>query len=147
TMRVHRSTSIHRTAIALASVLLVLSSATTALAQAKWVKPYDTAVDLIKKNQFAAAIPALEEAIAADPASQEKKRVDRNASRDYFPQYYLFVAYLKTNQLAKARTYYNQRGRLPSSMNAEAAQLAAELNRAEAAAGAALSEFESLAHK
>jgi hypothetical protein len=129
------------------TLLLAVSIASSALAQgAKWAKPYDSAMDAIKKGQYREAIPFLEQAIAADPTPQANKRVEGTFSEDYFPQYYLFVAYLKTNQTDKARTYFNQRGPLPQKLNAEATTLMAELNKAEGTK-LALADFDPLVSK
>jgi hypothetical protein len=129
---------------AVAGALLILVGAPTLFAQgAKWAQPYDKAMDMIKKQQWQQAIPLLEQAIAADPTPQANKRVEGTFSEDYFPQYYLFVAYLKLNQPDKARTYFAQKGALPAKLNADATNYFKELNDAEVRIRA-LADFEPL---
>jgi hypothetical protein len=117
--------------IALGIALVALSAVSLLAQSAKWAQPYDKAIDAIKKQQWQQAIPLLEQAIAADPTPDANKRVESVVTVPYFPQYYLFVAHLKLNQLDKARTYYGQRGALPAKLSAEATTHFKELTDAD----------------
>jgi tetratricopeptide (TPR) repeat protein len=101
-------------------------------AGALWAARYDLAIDAITRGRWQQAIPLLEQAIAVDPTPQAKKRVNGTVSEDYFPQYYLFLAYLKTNQLERARTFYVLRGPLTPALARDAELYYQELLQAEA---------------
>lgn len=98
----------------------------------------------MKAQKWQEAISALEQAIAIDPTPSAGKLEEGVFRTDYFPQYYLFVAYLKTNQFAKARQAFQSRGVLTPKLNTEAQAYLAELVKADGAAGA-IGEFERLA--
>ena len=71
----------------------------------RWSEPYDKALSALKKEQYDTAIPLLQQAIAIDPSAQRNKRVEATVTEDYFPQYYLFYAYVKSKQYDKARPF------------------------------------------
>lgn len=96
-----------------------------------WPIRYNKAVDAIKKEQFEVAIPLLKTAIAIDPVGQANRRIAKGVTEDYFPHYYLFIAYLKTGQIAKAREYYDLRGPLTPKLAAEAQTYLDDLLKAE----------------
>ena len=87
---------------------------------------YVAGVNAIKAEQWPDAITALASAMAMDPVPRSYK--EGVYSGDYFPQYYLFVAYLRTNNIEQARRFYALRGPLPPRLSIEAKPYVAELN-------------------
>ena len=69
-------------------------------------KPYNNAITLMKKQQFEQAIPPLQQAISVD-AVPGNKRYEASLTQDYYPQYYLFICYVKLKQYDKARPFAN----------------------------------------
>jgi hypothetical protein len=112
----------------------VLVTAAAASAQgAKWKAPYEKGVAAIKVQKWDDAIAALQQAIAIDSIPSANKHEEGVFTSEYFPQYYLFVAYLKKGDTTKARQSYAAKGQLTSKLSAEAAGLYAELQKAEQA--------------
>src|SRR5207247_2769903 len=72
---------------------------------------YSDGVRAIAAQKWNEAIAALNEAIRFDPAPRSYR--EGVLLMDYYPQYYLFVAHLKTGDLVKARQFYESRGTLP----------------------------------
>jgi tetratricopeptide (TPR) repeat protein len=97
----------------------------------RWTIRYNKAIHAINKEDYEVAIPLLKTAIAIDPVDEPNRRIAKGATEDYFPHYYLFIAYLKTGQIAKAREYYNLRGPLTPKLAAEAQTYLDDLLKAE----------------
>ena len=96
-----------------------------------WVARYNKALDEIRRERYDEAIALLRTAIAIDPEAQPNRIVAKGVYENYFPHYYLSIAYLKSGQVAKAREYYNLRGPLTQKLVAEAKAFEQELIRAE----------------
>jgi len=76
-----------------------------ALGQANWVHPYEKGISEIRAENWTAAVGLLQDAIAIDPVPGANKRVEASIAEDYFPQYYLFYAFVKLKEYDKARPY------------------------------------------
>src|SRR5258706_6109551 len=75
------------------------------------VSAYESGLKAIKNQQWNEAIAQLTRAVAADPTPRSYVQ---GAFRDnYFPQFFLFVAFAKSNAMAKAQQNYNLRGPVP----------------------------------
>jgi len=68
-------------------------------------EPYRNGMNALRRQQYDAAIPLLEAAIAIDPTSAANRRYEATLTVDYFPQYYLFYALVKTGQFDRARRF------------------------------------------
>ncbi len=90
---------------------------------------YSDGVRAMDVQKWQEAIAAFTEAVRLDPYSRTFR--EGVLSMDYYPQYYLFVAYLKAGDLAKARQYYESRGTLPARFTSDARRYADELAAAE----------------
>jgi hypothetical protein len=73
-----------------------------ALAQGKWVDPYDKGTDAIKNQKWTEAVADLTQAIAADSHAQANKITEGVYHEDYFPYYYRGLAYFNLKQTDKA---------------------------------------------
>ena len=90
-----------RRALWIGTIVVMLTSA--GLAQAtKWSDPYDQALAAIKSKKWQQAVDNLNKAIAADPRAQAQKYLDGTFSEDYFPYYYLGLAYENLGEPKKA---------------------------------------------
>src|SRR5437773_2481138 len=93
------------------STLMVLLISAIAYAQAKVppsvLKNYDQGVSAVKAGKFQDAIAPLLAAIAADPTPRSYR--EGVLPVDYFPQLYLFEAYVKLGDFVNATKYYNTR--------------------------------------
>jgi hypothetical protein len=85
--------------------LQALQAAATPRAAARWYPPYLKAMDALKKQRWADAVPLFEEAIALDDVPGANKRVEGTITEDYFPQFYLFYAHVKLKEYDKAKPY------------------------------------------
>jgi len=82
---------------------VVVLLTTAGLAQTtKWSDPYEKALTAIKGKKWQEAVDNLNKAIAADPKAQADKYVEGTFSEDYFPYYYLGLAYENLGQPQKA---------------------------------------------
>ncbi len=83
---------------------LVLVASIPALAQnSRWADPYRNGVKAFDAGRYAEAIALLERAVAADPRAGSQKYVEGVFRIDYFPYYYLALAYAETKDWAKAK--------------------------------------------
>ncbi len=90
---------------------------------------YSNGVRAMGAEKWQEAIGAFTEAIRIGPVSRTFR--EGVLVMDYYPQYYLFVAYLKAGDFAKARQYYESRGNLPSKFTSDARRYSDELAAAE----------------
>src|ERR1043166_6678839 len=90
------------------STLMVLLISAMAYAQAKVAKStfdiYEKGVNAVKAGKWQEAIGPLQRAIALDPVPRSYK--EGVLPNDYFPQLYLFEAYLKLGDFVNANKYY-----------------------------------------
>ena len=96
------------TTIPFAIGLTVLVTVAAFAQNSKWAEPYEKALKAIDARQYSAAIPLLEQAVAADSRSAASKYVEGVFRVDYFPFYYLGVAYLEVRNYDKAQENFNK---------------------------------------
>jgi len=77
-------------------------------AQGRWYRPYRRGVDAFEARHFQEAIEAIEAAVAIDPKPEANKYVEGGLRVDYFPYYYLSVAYLNIGRRDKAKENYDK---------------------------------------
>src|SRR5438128_8299173 len=75
---------------------------------------YDKGVKAIQAQQWQAAIDAMKAALALDP--QQRSYKEGVFSGDYFPNLYIFEAYVKLGDFVNANAYYGRRGALPPTL-------------------------------
>ncbi len=75
---------------------------------AEWQKDYESAMDLIKKNQWQAAIPKLQAAISDKPDEGSNIKFYGMKFGDYFPHYYLGWAYFNLKNYSSALNEFQQ---------------------------------------
>src|SRR5437879_2708265 len=92
-----------RIGLLVASLVLVVASTAAYAQNSRWAEPYRNGVKAFESGKYAEAIPLLERAVAADPKSQQQKRIEGVFTIDYFPYYYLALAYAETKDWAKAK--------------------------------------------
>src|SRR5438270_310668 len=81
-------TLVSRSRVVVAAVTLLALCDTRAYAQnSRWADPYRNGVKAFDSGKYAEAIPLLERAVAADPKSQQQKRIEGVFTIDYFPYY------------------------------------------------------------
>jgi tetratricopeptide (TPR) repeat protein len=77
-------------------------------AYAEWQKDYENAMDLIKKNQWDAAIPKLQAAIRDKNDEGSNIKFYGMKFGDYFPHFYLGWAYFNQKNYAQAMNEFQQ---------------------------------------
>jgi tetratricopeptide (TPR) repeat protein len=99
----------HRLRIASALVFAVLLPL-AALAQNNraWADPYEKGQDAVKAKRYQEAIAFLEAAIKANPKAEANKRIEGVYSTDYYPYYYLGVAYFESGSYRKAQENFEK---------------------------------------
>lgn len=86
------------------SVLAVMAMGLPVSAQSnRWYDPYRRGLSAFESGNFEEAVTQLERAVAADPRASANKFVEGVFRSDYFPYYYLGVAYLRLGQLDRAQ--------------------------------------------
>jgi hypothetical protein len=91
-----------RTIVAALGLALALSA--SAYAQnSKWADPYQKGVKAFESGNYAEAVAQLERAVAADPKAGPNKIIEGVFRTDYFPYYYLALAYVELQQFDKAQ--------------------------------------------
>src|SRR5437764_1310675 len=83
-------------------LLLILFVNFVPVVFAEWYKDYESAMDLIKKNQFDAAVPKLQSAISQKPDEGNNIKFYGMKFGDYFPHYYLGLAYFNSKDYPAA---------------------------------------------
>jgi len=95
--------SVQRGALCAASAAAVMATCVVVLAQAnRWSEPYDKGVKAFEAGKYADAVQFLERAVAADPKAAPNKIIEGVFRTDYFPYYYLALAYAELGQWDKA---------------------------------------------
>src|SRR6266851_2474022 len=82
--------------------LLLVASASARAQTSRWADPYRNGVKAFESGKYAEAVPLLERAVAADPRAAPQKFVEGVFRLDYFPYYYLALAYAELQQWDKA---------------------------------------------
>ncbi|HYM23808.1 MAG TPA: hypothetical protein VEU08_11375 [Vicinamibacterales bacterium] len=116
-------------AIAAGAAVVVLSAG-AAFAQRPPVKSvldnYDKGKKAVEQKKYQEAIEPLTAAIAQDPTDRTYR--EGAFAGSYFPHHYLFIAYVETGDLAKARQAAALRGPAAQDLAAQAAPYMARLN-------------------
>jgi len=73
-----------------------------------WSVPYEKAQDAFKAGRYQEAIPLLETAVKANAKAEPNKRTDGVYSTDYYPYYYLGIAYFETGNYRKAQENFEK---------------------------------------
>src|SRR5262249_8291169 len=68
----------------------------------RWFDPYDRGRKAFEAGKYADAVPLLERAVAAEPKAAANKIIEGVFRTDYFPYYYLALAYVELQQWDKA---------------------------------------------
>jgi hypothetical protein len=69
----------------------------------RWADPYQKGLKAFESGKYAEAVAQLERAVAADPKAEPKKVIEGVFRLDYFPYYYLALAYVELRQFDKAQ--------------------------------------------
>jgi hypothetical protein len=83
-------------------VSLWLVSAPLYAQNSRWADPYRNGVKAFEAGKYGEAVPLLERAVAADPKAGPNKVIEGVFRTDYFPYYYLALAYAELQQWDKA---------------------------------------------
>jgi len=87
-----------------AALALALALGASAYAQnSRWADPYQKGVRAFESGKYAEAVAQLERAVAADPKAGPNKIIEGVFRTDYFPYYYLALAYVELQQFDKAQ--------------------------------------------
>ena len=73
----------------------------------RWADPYRQGRDLVKAGQYEAGIPLLLEALKVAPRQDRNKHVEGAFYEEYFPHYYLGMAYLRLRRLSDAERAFS----------------------------------------
>lgn len=95
--------------LAIAIVACTLAVAAPGYGQnRKWSDPYQKGVKAFEAGKFGEAIDQLEKAVAAEPKAEANKLEEGVHRIDYFPYYYLGLAYSELEQFDKAQLNLNK---------------------------------------
>jgi len=86
--------------------MLILFGFIAIPAYAEWFKDYESAMDSVKKNQWAAAIPKLQTAISQKNEEGSNIKFYGMKFGDYFPHFYLGLAYFNQQNYQGAITEF-----------------------------------------
>jgi len=75
------------------------------------ISSYETGVKAVESGNWDTAIQSLSRAAGSDPTSRQY--IEGVFRDNYFPQFYLSVAYANKGELDKAKLYYDVRGAVP----------------------------------
>jgi len=79
------------------------------------ISSYETGVKAVESGNWDRAIQSLSRAAGSDPTSRQY--IEGVFRDNYFPQFYLSVAYANKGELDKAKLYYNVRGAVPQNVS------------------------------
>jgi hypothetical protein len=74
----------------------------------KWYDPYQKGLKALDAKNYESAVMLLQQAVTADPKAGASKYVEGVFRADYFPYYYLGIAYLELRQYDKAQEYFTK---------------------------------------
>jgi outer membrane protein assembly factor BamD (BamD/ComL family) len=86
----------------LAALLCAASSWPATAQDRRWADLYLEGRDAVQAGRYQDGIRLLEQAVKLQPTQEREKQISRNERTEYFPYYYLGVAYLRTEQLEPA---------------------------------------------
>jgi tetratricopeptide (TPR) repeat protein len=94
---------------ALLGAALCLTVVVPAAAQdRRWVEAYRQGRDAVNLGRYDDGIRLLDQAVRAEPRQERARRIEGAGAIDYFPYYYLGLAYLRTGQYDKAETAFKE---------------------------------------
>src|SRR5262249_26624733 len=126
---------IRRVVFSTLTAVLMAASAFAQKAPPKSVTDgYDKGVAAVKAGKYAEAIPLLDAAIKADPTPRSYK--EGVFSGDYYPQAYLFAAYMLSGDTAKATALSTNRMGVPQKVAGDIAKANTEFMKMQGAAAA-----------
>jgi hypothetical protein len=79
------------------------------------ISSYETGVKAVESGNWDQAIVSLSKAAGSDPTSRQY--IEGVFRDNYFPQFYLSVAYANRGELDKAKLYYDVRGSVPEKVS------------------------------
>jgi tetratricopeptide (TPR) repeat protein len=85
------------------AALILFSAPAYAQNTKAWSEPYKSGQDAIKAGKYQEAAQFLETAVKANSKAEANKRTEGVFSTDYFPYYYLGIAYYELHQYDKAK--------------------------------------------
>jgi hypothetical protein len=74
----------------------------------KWYDPYQRGLKALEAKSYQSAVMLLQQAVTADPKAGASKYVEGVFRADYFPYYYLGIAYLELRQYDKAQENFTR---------------------------------------
>ncbi len=95
------STSVRFAAVAL-TLAVITAAAGAQSAGRRWWERYQNGLDAFNQGHWSEAVTELEVAVALEPKQGANKRTEGVYTKDYFPYYYLCVAYLKQQNLPRS---------------------------------------------
>jgi hypothetical protein len=94
---------VRRAVLRAAVATAVVATCVAVYAQSnRWYDPYDKGRKAFEAGKYSEAVPLLERAVAADPKAAPNKIIEGVFRTDYFPYYYLALAYAELQQWDKA---------------------------------------------
>ena len=93
--------------LSLAGFTVLLTVAVSGQAN-KWYDPYQRGLKALEAKSYESAVMLLQQAVTADPKAGASKYVEGVFRADYFPYYYLGIAYLELRQYDKAEEYFTK---------------------------------------
>src|SRR5215831_4539025 len=97
-----------------AAVLVVASTSAYAQNNRRWSDPYESGIKLFDAGKYPESITQFEKAVAVDPRDAPQKYIEGVYRLDYFPHYYLALAYAELKQWQKAKENLEKaRGTVP----------------------------------
>ena len=97
-----------RRTLQLATAAAALLSVAIHAQSSKWADPYLRGVKAIDAKNYAEAVVQLEQAVAADPKAEARKYVEGVFRLDYFPYFYLGIAYTELHQYDRAQQNFEK---------------------------------------
>ena len=90
------------------SIVLLTFALSSSAAAADWYKPYKQGKQALEKEDWPQAIEKFKTAIAADPESSQRKRIEGVFYTEYFPYFYLALASLRLCDVDAAKENFEE---------------------------------------
>jgi len=91
------------------------------------ISSYETGVKAVESGKWDQAIVSLSKAAGTDPTSRQY--IEGVFRDNYFPQFYLSVAYANTGELDKAKLFYGVRGAVPERVSRKFAPSVSQIQK------------------